>query len=249
MAILQYDVKQNPLHEISLTSVALGSLIGTFLTLIIILSSRYRFIFAYVIIQSFYYFNEFDTTARYQARIVKAKLFLIWGNNGNKEFLMMCLFTIWEFLFTNSLVCTKLLHYLFGIDYVKENGTTFIGVGLSMVSIGLYIRRLAMKTCGDSFSHYIEISNRDQKIITTGIYGWFRHPSYFGFWLFAVGCQVFLGNWAGLVINIVVLGWFFKKRIEFEEWFLINRIFGDQYRNYKTKVGLWIPFVVLKKDL
>lgn len=244
-----YDTNSNPLHEIVLTSLALGAIIGTSLTLCLVQKTKNTPLFAYLIILCIYYLNEFCSTAKYQTKIVKAKLFLIWGNNGNREFLLMQTATIWEFLFTRSLVCVKLLHAFFGITYKKQTNTFSIVLGLAMIAVGLFIRTLAMKTCGSSFSHYIETTNRKQKLITAGIYGWFRHPSYLGFWLFAVGCQVLLGNSVGLVINLGVLSWFFKRRIEFEEWFLVHRIFGDQYLQYRMNVGNWIPFVILKKDL
>mmetsp|Transcript_6732 Transcript_6732/g.8522 ORF Transcript_6732/g.8522 Transcript_6732/m.8522 type:complete len:249 (-) Transcript_6732:911-1657(-) len=245
-----YDTNLNPLHEIVLTSLALGAIAGTSLTLCIVqTNTKFTPLLVYLMILCVYFFNEFCSTAKYQTKIVKAKLFLIWGNNGNKEFLLIQTATIWEFLFTRSLFYGKLLHAFFGITFKKQLNPFFIVLGLMMIVVGLFVRTLAMKTCGTSFSHYIETANRQQKLITTGIYAWFRHPSYLGFWLFAIGSQIFLGNYIGLIINIGILSWFFKRRIEFEEWFLIHRIFGDQYLQYRKNVGNWIPFVILKKDL
>lgn len=249
MSIVPYDPKCNSLLEIALTSLTLGVIMGMSLTLCLVQTTRYTPLFAYLIILCIYFFSEFNSTAKYQTKIVKAKLFLIWGNNGNREFLLMQVAAIWEFLFTRNLVFVKLLHALLGINYKKQTSPLSMVLGLTLILIGLFIRMLAMKTCGTSFSHYIETTNKKQKLVTTGIYGWFRHPSYFGFWLFAIGCQVFLGNWMGLIINLAILSWFFKRRIEFEEWFLVHRIFGDEYLQYRTNVGNWIPFVILKKDV
>lgn len=245
----QYNTEDNPLHEIALISTTLGLIIGFSSTVFIVSDTRFTQLFVYLIVLCVYFFNEFISTARFQTRVVKAKLFLIWGNNGNKEFLLMQIMSIWEFLFTRSLIFSKLLHAWCGIKYRKRTNPLFTIIGLLMIILGLFIRRLAMKTCGDSFSHYIETTNRRQKLIKTGIYKWLRHPSYFGFWVFAIGCQIFLGNILGLLANIVILGWFFKRRIEFEEWFLVHRIFGDEYLQYRNNVGNWIPFVILKKDL
>jgi protein-S-isoprenylcysteine O-methyltransferase len=58
--------------------------------------------------------------------------------------------------------------------------------------------------------------------------------------------QLFLHNWLNLVLNTIVLSKFFTIRIRFEEWHLVNKIFGNQYVEYRQKVGIWIPFVSIK---
>ena len=90
------------------------------------------------------------------------------------------------------------------------NSKIISGVGLSLVIMGQFIRSLSMYTAKSSFNHYIQKKRRLQhpttgsslehidntsdnddqdddvdshKLITTGIYLIFRHPSYFGFFI------------------------------------------------------------------
>lgn len=240
-----YRPERNPLHVIAGTSLVLGIICGTSTLLITQCRSKYKPIFLHLIVLSIYYLNEFNSTARFQPSRVHANLFLIGGNKGNKEFLFMQSFAIFERLLSKASMTYRLFDNAFQIKISKETNQFAFCLGLILAASGLSIRYQAMKTCGESFSHDIETINRKQKLITTGIYRYSRHPSYLGFWMFAAGCQIYLENWIGLALNIYILSIFFKKRIEFEEWFLVNRIFGNEYLQYRKRVGIWIPFVVI----
>lgn len=189
---------------------------------------------------SIFHINEFYCTSKFQSNKVSSKSFLIYGNVGNKEFLMVQSLSIFEFLAMKN----KLFGGGFDVwfNLLKNSIISLIGVGL--IIIGLLFRHLAMKTCGESFSHIITTQSRQShKLITNGIYSISRHPSYVGVFYFAIGIQIFLGNLICLITCFIILCRFFKKRIEFEEWFLINRIFGQDYIDYKGKVGTLLPFI------
>jgi protein-S-isoprenylcysteine O-methyltransferase len=49
--------------------------------------------------------------------------------------------------------------------------------------------------------------------VTSGIYAYSRHPSYFAFFWWAVGTQILVGNKICFVAFVVVLWMFFKNRI------------------------------------
>src|SRR3954467_5047666 len=68
----------------------------------------------------------------------------------------------------------------------------------------------------------------------------FRHPSYAGFFYWAVGTQILLTNPIVACAFAYVLYTFFKERIEFEEAMLVS-FFGERYVRYRMKVGVWIP--------
>jgi hypothetical protein len=92
-----------------------------------------------------------------------------------------------------------------------------------------------MYTAGESFTHLINFSG-PPKLVTTGIYRWrpacrtargrrsnpprspacslCRHPSYFGWFWWAVGTQVILANPICLVAYTYVSWRFFDDRIE-----------------------------------
>jgi protein-S-isoprenylcysteine O-methyltransferase len=86
-----------------------------------------------------------------------------------------------------------------------------------MVAVGQTVRTAAMVQAGESFNHMVQTRRRDtHKLVTGGIYGWLRHPSYFGFYWWGVGGQLVLGNWVSLAAYTVVLWLFFINRIKSE---------------------------------
>lgn len=65
-----------------------------------------------------------------------------------------------------------------------------------------------------SFSHVVKVIKHDDHVlITNGVYRFFRHPSYVGFFYWALATQLLLGNVASTVIFALVLGRFFYARI------------------------------------
>ena len=105
------------------------------------------------------------------------------------------------------------------------------------------MRSCAMMQCGESFNHYIQVERKDNHfLVMDGIYRYFRHPSYTGFYYWSIGTQLVLLNpISGLLF--AVAGWkFFSQRIPYEERSLI-RLFGDEYYNYLQRSYILIPFV------
>ncbi|TFK29394.1 prenyl cysteine carboxyl methyltransferase Ste14 [Coprinopsis marcescibilis] len=116
-------------------------------------------------------------------------------------------------------------------------------IGFGMVILGQFLRSFAMIHAATNFSHAVAANKRENhRLVDDGIYGWFRHPSYAGFWYWAVGTQLVLQNPLSFVFFAVVLWDFFNKRIKGEEDALI-RFFGDDYVRYRARVRVWIPFI------
>jgi len=74
------------------------------------------------------------------------------------------------------------------------------------------------------------------------VYAWFRHPSYAGFFYWALGTQLVLQNPVSFVFFAVSLWRFFYYRTRAEERALI-KFFGDEYEKYRQRVGVKIPFI------
>lgn len=246
-----YKTKDNPLHEIVLISLILGASLGG-LVFLVTFSLWNAWGMAYIALEvygmflSIHFLCEFINTYLYQESKVTSRSFLIYGNKGNFEFWIMQLLALWEYLAMRSHLVGRYLPQ--GAETMRNNRLVQYG-GVFMILVGLFVRTLAMKTCGDSFSHYIATENNQHKLVTNGVYSVLRHPSYFGFWFFAIGVQLLLENWGNLLLNFIVLTKFLKVRIEFEEWFLVHRIFGDEYVEYKNRVGVWIPFLRIKMNI
>ncbi|KAM3432770.1 hypothetical protein NHJ13734_006744 [Beauveria thailandica] len=122
-------------------------------------------------------------------------------------------------------------------------GSLCLGLGLVLVVLGQTVRSAAMLHAGASFNHQIQHNKADSHVlVTSGVYGWMRHPSYFGFFYWGLGTQLVLGNVVCFFAYAVVLWYFFSRRIRVEEVKLVE-FFKDDYVQYRKRVGTWIPFV------
>lgn len=88
----------------------------------------------------------------------------------------------------------------------------FSGLGIALAS--QYVRSLAMITAASNFSHLIQLKKApEHSLVRSGIYAWSRHPSYFAFFYWALGTQIFIGNPVSFVAFFVILYRFFSGRI------------------------------------
>ncbi|KAF9948683.1 hypothetical protein BGZ72_009433 [Mortierella alpina] len=116
-------------------------------------------------------------------------------------------------------------------------------IGLVLVIVGQMARTLAMFSAKSNFSHHVEYYKEDHHVLVTdGIYSLLRHPSYFGFYYWALGSQLMMMNPVCLIGFAVVLYRFFSERIQYEEQ-LLTRFFGQDYRNYKARTSTGIPLI------
>lgn len=91
-------------------------------------------------------------------------------------------------------------------------------VALIISSLGEFLRIAAFFTCKTNFTHVVKFrKERSHQLITHGIYSFFRHPSYTGYFYFSVFSQIFLGNILSSVLFFAALAKFFNDRIDFEE--------------------------------
>ena len=115
--------------------------------------------------------------------------------------------------------------------------------GAFLVFVGLFIRFSAIIHGGRAFTHAIQTYRRNGHVLVQdGIYKYIRHPGYLGFFIFAVGTQIFLKNPISIIVFIIVLWKFFADRIPHEEYYLI-KMFGDQYKEYRDRTPTYLPFI------
>lgn len=70
----------------------------------------------------------------------------------------------------------------------------------------------------------------------------FRHPSYVGFYYWAVGTQLLLGNVLHTILFAIAAWMFFKRRIPYEEEALMQ-LFPQEYPEYVKTTYVGIPFL------
>lgn len=116
-------------------------------------------------------------------------------------------------------------------------------MGIVCLIVGQFIRSLSMWQCGPSFSHLIKHTKENHHVlITTGIYAYLRHPSYFGWFYWAIGTQLLLCNPICLCFYTYASWTFFNQRIPYEEE-LLQEFFKQEYMDYAQRTVIGIPFV------
>jgi len=80
----------------------------------------------------------------------------------------------------------------------------FLGyLGCLFIAFGVTIRLMAVAMLKQQFTTKISILER-HKIVETGIYKMIRHPAYLGYLASLLGIGLFLGNWVGLTVLVIL---------------------------------------------
>lgn len=83
------------------------------------------------------------------------------------------------------------------------------------------------------------VTRRDHTFVTSGPYGYVRHPFYLAFALGVLGGGLVMANWFILLAGFVPFG-FMVARTRIEEAKLVER-FGVEYQDYMQRVGRFLP--------
>jgi protein-S-isoprenylcysteine O-methyltransferase Ste14 len=114
-------------------------------------------------------------------------------------------------------------------------------VGLVTFAAGITIRAFAAKQLGKYFTHELQVVP-NQKVISSGLYKYVRHPAYLGTLMLVVGFSwMFLSN-IGLLLSAPML-FLALYRIKNEEKMLSN-YFGNEYQEYMVTTKKIIPFLL-----
>eukprot|EP01084_Bolivina_argentea_P183656 316873_1 len=176
-----------------------------------------------------FYTMEYIWAALFHPKDVSFSSFMLYDHSN--EFHIALVISIVEYW----------IQYILFNDIKKLNKIHFIG--LSMVILGQIIRTIAQFTAGINFTHQIAYyKKKDHTLIKHGIYTFLRHPSYFGFFYWSIGTQLLLCNPVSTVLYTYASWKFFADRIPHEEEQLIN-FFGDEYKQYRKRTIIGIPFV------
>ncbi len=90
-------------------------------------------------------------------------------------------------------------------------------------------------------SHDTIFSDEDgrQVLVVTGVYRLCRHPMYLGVVLILLSLSVNTSSSAS-IITVAGLFTFYNRFATYEEKQLVE-LFGDEYREYQSRVSKWIP--------
>lgn len=211
---LPYDPSLLPAGSRSLTSIAMQSFWLGFTFSFCLLATTYMTTMnphpmwrlpAFFACLSLFHFLEFYITARYNLPAVRASSFLLF-NNGR------------AYNVAHTLAATEILLSTYVLPLVYRNFLFYrpytVLLGVFLVFLGQITRSVAMSQAGTNFNHTPAQTHREgHELVTSGVYRWLRHPSYFGFFWWALGTQVLIGNKVCLIGYTLALWKFFHGRI------------------------------------
>lgn len=126
------------------------------------------------------------------------------------------------------------------IDFANYRLPPWAGwVGVALLAGTLFVFWRAHADLGRNWSPSLEI-RETHELITRGIYGVIRHPMYASQWLWVIAQPLLLHNWLAGSVGLAAFIPFYFLRVQAEEKLMLDT-FGDQYRDYMSKVGGVIP--------
>jgi protein-S-isoprenylcysteine O-methyltransferase Ste14 len=111
-------------------------------------------------------------------------------------------------------------------------------LGVALYAIGGTLRIWPVFILGNRFSGLVAIQP-GHELVTTGIYGVIRHPSYLGLMVNALGWALTFRSGVGVLLTALTLGPIIS-RIHSEEALLRSQ-FGNDYEAYRARTWRLIP--------
>lgn len=204
---------------------------------------------AFLACLSLFHFLEFWITARWNTPSVRASSFLLY-NNGKA-------YTLAHSMATLEILVSQFVPSYQGFLVWPQ----MIVLGMMLILVGQMVRSTAMAQAGTNFAHILVTERKeDHELVVDGVYAYLRHPSYFGFFWWAIGTQLLVGNKICLLGYTLVLWKFFNNRIRSEWlcqgvlwWYKLTiksgeemhlvGFFDKKYVEYRNRTGTWIPLI------
>ncbi len=128
------------------------------------------------------------------------------------------------------------LHYLLPLtewirEFIRYAGITLIVLGVAIAAWG--------SRAFDKAGTPVKPFETTTMLVTHGLYRFTRNPMYLGMVLVLLGTGFLLGSLTPLLV-IPVFVWLINSVFIKAEEDMLEELFGDQYLEYKKKVGRWI---------
>lgn len=134
----------------------------------------------YLAILATFHLSEFLSIAYTNPKEVQIDRFLL---NHSREYHLAFLISVAEFAVTSFLFPE--------VKFGSSLSPWLFRLGLILCIGGEVLRKLAIFTAGSNFDHIIQTErSEDHKLVTSGVYGLCRHPSYVGWFFWSIGTQV-----------------------------------------------------------
>ena len=123
-------------------------------------------------------------------------------------------------------------------DFWTIDGDTVRWIGVALYVVGGGLRIWPVFLLGRRFSGLVAIQ-KEHRLLTTGLYGVIRHPSYLGLLINAAGWALAFRSGVGLLLVALVVQ-ILLARIRAEEGLLQSQ-FGAEHGAYRARTARMIP--------
>lgn len=125
------------------------------------------------------------------------------------------------------------------LEYKTEYQTLRV-IGLAFYIVFSWVQIWSTKALGDNFSQDIAIK-KDHQLVTSGPFKIIRHPQYLSQILLDIGGAAATLSFVLMPLALIQIPFLFM-RASFEDK-LLEKHFGDHFRNYKKKSGQIFPYI------
>ena len=139
-----------------------------------------------------------------------------------------------------GLIDAYLPAYTDRIDFLTFGGEAVRWLGVLLYTAGGVLRLAPVFVLGRRFSGLVAIQP-GHRLVTTGLYGIIRHPSYLGLFVLTLGWGLAFRSGVGVIIAVLMLI-VVLARIKAEER-LLRETFGPEYDAYRARTWRLLPYV------
>jgi protein-S-isoprenylcysteine O-methyltransferase Ste14 len=137
-----------------------------------------------------------------------------------------------------------LLAQLLGLHLFPFDAPIWVEVvGFMCVVLSVEISVMARREISDNWSHAAEYQiKKNHELVTSGIYGWIRHPIYLAVMLSVIGVE--LQTKSLLVVLLTSLTFLVLYEQGKKEEQLLSKRFGKEYGDYVRRTSMFIPHII-----
>jgi len=125
-------------------------------------------------------------------------------------------------------------------DVLTFGGEGVRWFGVAIGAVGGVLRLAPVFVLGRRFSGLVAIQP-DHTLVTGGLYGVIRHPSYLGLLLTALGWSLAFRSGVGLAVTALI-ALVLVARMDSEER-LLGETFGAEYEAYRARTSRLVPYL------
>jgi protein-S-isoprenylcysteine O-methyltransferase Ste14 len=129
----------------------------------------------------------------------------------------------------NAVFLPMILSWVYAVFLPLQLGTTWLISGLIICLFGMIFTIVAILNFATS---------PKDKVITKGLYGFTRNPTYVGIILMQIGLAIACASWLYLLLTVALMI-LLNANLSAEERYCLYR-FGDDYQKYKNRTPRWI---------